>query len=108
MSLISCLIQRGGLADGCESELEVRLAAHHRATYTGEEPQVAWRQVAPEMMFTAGAPSRTSVISCVLPGPTTRDAREAYMRGICELWSEVTGCDTHDLLVSITEDQQGS
>ena len=43
------------------------------------------------------------MISCSIEAPATRDSREAYMRGICDLWTEVTGCTDHEIVVSISD-----
>lgn len=62
-----------------------------------------WRPVADGFMYTEGRQSTSSVIACQLRHRTTRDEREAYMRGICDLWSELTGCTDHEIVVSISE-----
>lgn len=66
---------------------------------------VAWRPIVAGHMFTEGRQSTSSVISCELPHRTTRSSREAYMRGICDLWTTVTGCTDHEIVVSITESE---
>ncbi len=100
---ISCLIQSDGLAAKHEEELARRLQQHHLAYYPADQLVVLWRRAEPDRMFTAGAPSKTSAVSCLLGAKTTRAGREEYMRGICDLWIEVTGCSEHDVLVSISE-----
>ena len=64
---------------------------------------VSWRAVPAGDMFTEGRPSTSSIIACLVPGATTLDLREMYMRGVCDLWTEVTGCTQHEIVVSITE-----
>jgi hypothetical protein len=100
---ISCLIQAGGHAVGHEQELARRLQQHHLAHYPTDDPSVVWRVVEQGRMFTAGEQSSTTAVSCSIDGVTSRDGREMYMRGICDLWIEVTGCSEHEVLVSITE-----
>ena len=108
MNSISCLIQADGSAAGREAELEQKLRDHHGAQCSGAEVAVSWRAVASDRMFTAGATSKTSVIACEVDGPTSRDQREAYMRGVCDLWTETTGCSDHDVVVSMTEAVQAA
>ncbi len=103
MDHITCLIQAGGPATGREPELERRLRSHHAAHFGGGGTGVSWRSVEPGRMFTAGAPSTTSLVACAIDGSTTRAERERYMRGICDLWTEVTGCTDHEVVVSISE-----
>ena len=107
LSRINCLIQAAGTAAGREPELERRLIAHHLAHFPARDVGVSWRAIEPGRMFTAGATSTTSVIACAIDDTTTRASREAYMRGICDLWTEVTGCTDHEIVVSIS-DQQGT
>lgn len=107
VSEISCLIQADGLAVGHEQELARRLQKHHLTYYPSDEPAVRWRRAEPGRMFTAGEPSRTSTVSCTIGATTSRSEREVYMRGVCDLWTEVTGCSEHDVLVSISEVPSG-
>jgi len=100
---ITCLVQADGPSSDERAELEDRLLVHHRGFYPDREVSIRWSEVAPGFMFTAGEQSNTSAISCSVDGPTTLDLREAYMRGICDLWTDVTGCTDHDVLVSLSE-----
>ena len=103
MSRFSCIIQEGSAADEQRAELEARLTAHHQAFYPGEEVAVGFMAVPDGFMFTEGRPSTSSVIACLLQHETTLDQREPYMRGICDLWSAVTGCTDHEIVVSVTD-----
>lgn len=102
MSHFSCVIQEGSAADSSRAELERRLAAMHASHYAGEEATVSWLAVPSGYMFTEGSQSTSSVIGAALRHDTTRDQREAYMRGVCGLWSEVTGCTDHEIVVAIS------
>ncbi len=103
MSRFSCVIQESSAADERRAELERRLAEHHASRYDREHVVVRWIPVAPGYMFTEGRQSTSSVIACELAHTTALGEREAYMRGICDLWSEVTGCTDHEIVVSVTE-----
>ncbi len=103
MSQFTCLIQEQSAAHEQQSELEQRLGEHHARFYPDEAASVRWVAVAPGFMFTGGRQSTSSVISCALAHATTRDERESYMRGICDLWTTTTGCTDHEIVVSITE-----
>lgn len=83
-------------------ELERRLAAHHAAHYPGESTTASWRAVPDGYMFTEGRPSTSSVVACVLQHDTTRDDRERYLRGVCDIWTDVTGCTDHEIVAVIT------
>ena len=103
MSRFSCVIQEHSAAHERTSELEARLADHHARHYAGEQVTVGWMPVPVGYMFTEGRQSTSSVIACAIAHTTTLPQREAYMRGICDLWSEVTGCTDHEIVVSVSE-----
>ena len=42
-------------------------------------------------------------MSCFLAHETDYTGREQYMREVCDLWSEVTGCTDHEVVVTVTE-----
>ena len=103
MSRFSCVIQEGSTAAAATDVLEQRLRAHHAEHFDGEPASVAFMPVPTGYMFTEGRQSTSSVIACAIAHTTTLDQREAYMRGICDLWSEVTGCTDHEIVVSVSE-----
>ena len=103
MGHFTCVIQEGGIADAASDELAERLEQMHASHYGGEPVTVAWRRVPPGFMFTEGRQSTSSIIACVLQRETTLRERDAYMRGVCDIWTEVTGCTDHDVVVAITE-----
>ena len=103
MGHFSCVIQEGSSAARTADELEQRLIALHVAHYPGKEATISWREVPAGYMFTEGRQSSSSIIACVMPWPTTVEEREAYMRDVCDVWTEVTGCTDHEVVVAITE-----
>lgn len=103
MAQFRCVIQEQGVAQTRREELERRLHEHHNRHYPGEETTVRWTAVPAGHMFTEGRQSTSSVVSCTLAHTTTREGREHYMRGVCELWTEVAQCTDHEVVVSITE-----
>ena len=104
MSHFSCLIQEHSAAEERSAELEARLRDHHTRHHPGENATVSWRAVPPGFMFTEGRQSTSSIIQCIVNHETTREERERYMRGVCDLWTEVTGCTDHEIVVSLTEE----
>ncbi len=98
----SCLIQAEGNAASSRDELASRLQTLHAAHYPGEPADVSWRLVPEGYMFTEGRQSTSSVIACALDHSPTLSEREAYMRGVCDVWTEVTGCTDHEIVVAVT------
>ncbi len=50
----------------------------------------------------AGRQSTSSIVACVITGETTLAERERYLRGVCDIWTEVTGCTDHEVVVAVT------
>lgn len=102
VSHFSCVIQEGSAAESAAEALERQLDDLHRAHFPDESTSVSWRSVPPGYMFTEGRQSTSSIIACVISHDTTLAQREQYMRGVCDLWSETTGCTDHEIVVAIT------
>ncbi|MEM9200293.1 MAG: hypothetical protein AAGC53_01475 [Actinomycetota bacterium] len=102
MSHFGCIVQEASPAEQRQVALEARLKAHAAEHGVGEAT-VSWTVAADGYMFTEAKPSTSSIIACLIPGPTTLDQRESFMRGVCDLWSAETGCTDHEIVVSITE-----
>lgn len=103
MSQFLCLVQEASNADTRRGQLESRLLAHHAEHYPGETPTFAWSAIPADHMFTEGEQSTSSIVSCFLDEATTLAFREHYMRGVCDLWTEVTECTDHEVVVTVTE-----
>ncbi len=103
MSHFSCLIQADSTAHQRTDELERRLAELHGAHYPGEQADVVFRPVPIGAMFTEGRQSTSSIITCAVDHPTEFEARERYMRGVCDLWTDITGCTDHEIVVAVTD-----
>lgn len=107
VSHFSCVIQEGSKAAALTDTLERRLGELHRSHFPDEDATVSFRAVPPGYMFTEGRQSTSSVIACVVQHETTLAQREKYMRGVCDLWSETTGCTDHEIVVAITDVDPG-
>ncbi|MEO1059652.1 MAG: hypothetical protein AAFY28_22345 [Actinomycetota bacterium] len=97
-----CVIQAEGNAASSRDELASRLQALHAQHYPGEPAAVSWRLIPEGYMFTEGRQSTSSVIACALQHSPTLSEREAYMRGVCDVWTDVTGCTDHEIVVAVT------
>ena len=103
MTRFRCVVQQDRDADHRRAELEARLAAHDAAYHPDETPTFEWIAIPAMRMFTEGRPSTSSIVSCFVSHETTRDFRERYMRGVCDLWTDVTDCGDHEVVVTTTE-----
>ncbi|MEM7274858.1 MAG: hypothetical protein AAF547_17375 [Actinomycetota bacterium] len=103
MSQFRCFIQAGSNAERRSDQLEAGLRDHHTGHYPGEEVDVTWVAIPAGHMFTEGRQSTSSIVACFVAHETNLGEREAYMRGVCDLWTEVTECTDHEVVVSFTE-----
>ena len=102
MGHFSCVIQQDGAAAGMREKLADRLSAHHATVYPDDAVTVSFREVPTGWMFTEGRQSTSSIIACVFEWATTLPEREAYMRGVCDLWTGAAGCTDHEVVVAVT------
>ncbi len=106
MNQFRCFVQEGSAAHLRGEDLERRLHEHHAHHYPGEQVTVNRVVVPPGYMFTGGRPSTSSVVIFTLDHETTLDSREEYMRGMCDLWTEVTGCTKHEIVIALKTNQE--
>lgn len=64
---------------------------------------MTFRPIPAGAMFTEGRQSTSSIITCSVDHQTEFEARERYMRDVCDLWTEVTGCTDHEIVVVVNE-----
>ena len=99
----SCVIQDESVAVESTDRLAGGLQSVHAKHYPGEDASISWRTVPTGWMFTEGRQSSSSIIGCVVQHQTTLEERERYMRDVCDLWTSVTGCTDHEVVVALTE-----
>lgn len=73
-----------------------------------EQLQVEFTEVRPGMWFTAGVPSRASMVLGSVPAGTTQAARVAVMDAVARMFSEVTGAPYHDVMVVAADPPAGA
>ncbi len=99
------VLHEGVVPDGLRPDL----AAGIRRTYCGvfggaaDAVDVDFTQIAAGHMFTAAELSRTSVVAGHVPPGTSREDRTRFLRGVTELWCEVTGCSANEIVVSASD-----
>jgi hypothetical protein len=103
MSQFRCVIQADSNADRLREQLERRLTESHAKHYRDEHTSFTWMPIPAGHMFTEGRPSTSSIVSCFIDHSTTLDTRAAYMRDVCDIWTEITDCTDHEVVVTITE-----
>ena len=63
-------------------------------------PEIRWVTVRDGYGFTAGDPSSSSVVVRSVPVGFPDDEREAFLKRVCDLWTEVTGCSDDEIVVT--------
>jgi hypothetical protein len=96
------MIQEGQAADGKREALAEGLREIGAACFGADpaETKVEWRTVRPGFAFTAGEPSTSSLVIGSVPEGLAFEAREAFLRRVCELFESVTGCHTDEVVVT--------
>jgi phenylpyruvate tautomerase PptA (4-oxalocrotonate tautomerase family) len=92
-----------------EPELQPRLAQGIRRIYAGsfggEPGQVAVdiTEIPRGRFFSAGRPSRSSLVGGSVPAGTSHANRTRLMSEITAMWCELTSCDPTEIVVSISD-----
>ena len=102
MADYACVIQEAQTADQKRSELAEGLKKIGQDAF-GDDPSqtsISWIVVKRGFAWTAGEPSTSSIVVRSVPVGLPLDLREAFMRKVCELWQNVTGCSIHEIVVT--------
>jgi hypothetical protein len=102
MRLYVCVIQEGQTADRKRSELAEGLKKLGQEAFADDPSRtsISWIVVKKGFAWTAGEPSTSSIVVRSVPVGLSLDLREAFMRRVCELWQNVTGCSVHEIVVT--------
>ena len=101
MSRYVCVIQEGQAADQRRDALAAGLAALGDECFDDAgATTVEWTVVKKDFGYTAGEPSTSSIVIRSVPVGLPLAEREAFMHRVCDLWSEVTGCSTDEIVVT--------
>jgi hypothetical protein len=102
MRLYVCMIQQGQTADRKRSELADGLRRIGQESF-GDDPsetEISWNVVKKGFAWTAGEPSTSSIVVRSVPVGLPLERREAFMREVCDLWQNVTGCSIQEIVVT--------
>lgn len=90
-------------------ELQPQLAQELRRIYATRfgaaeaEIEVEISEIPKGRFFTAGKPSRSSLVGGSVPAGTSSADRTRLMAEITSMWCERTGCTPDDIVVSISD-----
>ena len=97
-----CVIQEGQEASQKRDALAEGLRRIGQEAF-GDDPaaiEISWIDVKRGFAWTAGEPSTSSIVIRSVPVGHPDDQREAFMRKVCELWEQQTGCSTDEIVVT--------
>lgn len=94
-------IQEGHEAEGLQEELTAGLKDIAASTLGDEREstEVKWKVIPKGFGWTAGRPSNSSVLLCVVPEKLQFKTRATFMTRVNDLWVEKTGADSNELLI---------
>jgi hypothetical protein len=97
-----CFVQEGQQPAACQAELSdgLRRLGRERLGDPAQGIEIRWTVVARGFGFSAGRPSTSSLVVREVAVGFPDPAREAFMRSVCELWKQVTGCTTDEIVVT--------
>ncbi len=102
MSQYSCIIQEGQVADRKTDVLEAGLAQLGQRFF-GDDPaevEIRWTRQPPGWAWTAGEPSASSIVVRSVPVGFDNAEREVFLRAVCDLWVETTGCSINEVVAT--------
>ena len=102
MAEYACIIQSGQAAHRKQDALEQGLRRIGQEWF-GDDPSAttfSWTVMQPGFAWTAGEPSTSSLVIRSVPVGLEFERREAFLRRVCELWSQETGCSIEEIVVT--------
>lgn len=97
-----CLIQEGQVAEQRREALAKGLKQIGREAF-GDDPaatEISWIVVKKDFAWTAGEPSTSSLVIRSVPVGFAFDRREAFLREVCDLWADETGCSIDEIVAT--------
>ncbi|MEM1434940.1 MAG: hypothetical protein AAGG11_12845 [Pseudomonadota bacterium] len=104
MTTCNCLVQEGQIAPETERTLRTQLTDFAKRAFD-TELQISWVVIPEHNGFTAGEPTRASVVSMRATAPLEQSRRVELLQELCDLWTHETRC-SHDELVGVISDPQ--
>ncbi len=102
MDQYACIIQAGQTADQRIEPLEAGLRRLARE-FSGDDPAdvgIRWTRQPKGWAWTAGQPSTSSIVVRSVPVGYDDGERERFLRAVCDLWVEATGCSIDEIVAT--------
>ncbi|MCY3567773.1 MAG: hypothetical protein OXH38_04060 [Chloroflexi bacterium] len=101
----SCTMQEGQVGEDTRALLAdgLRRVTREVLGEQTDDPPVQFSDIPSGFGFRGGEPSTTSLVRGSVVGGVTQEVREEIMRGICDMWMEISGCTVDELVVSVRD-----
>lgn len=98
----ACIVQQGQAAHQKRDALEEGLRRIGQESFADDPAatSITWIVIEKGFAWTAGEPSTSSIVVRSVPVGLPLARREAFMRKVCDLWGEVTGCSIDEIVVT--------
>jgi len=102
MADYACMVQAGQISDAERAELAAGLEriAGESLGAPARSTDIRWVVIDAGFAFSAGEPSKSSVVVRSVPVGFPDDRRETLLTAISNLWQEVTGCTANEIVVT--------
>ena len=99
---LNCTIQEGIIPEELRPRLELELARICASVLSGDPDDVSvnWIEVPHGFGFRGGRLSTTSAVRGEIPPGCRQETRVRLMQTIQDMWIDLTGCTTDELVVS--------
>jgi len=97
-----CIVQENQTPASLQAELTEGLRRIGRELLgdPSKGVEIRWIKVSGGFGFTAGVPSTASLVARSVPPGYPDAKREVFLKRVCDLWTEVTGCTTNEIVVT--------
>jgi hypothetical protein len=102
MAHYACMVQAGQTAEREQARLAEGLKRIARESF-GDAPErveIQWISVPEGFGFSAGEPSRSSLVIRSVPVGFDDELRERFLSNVTRLWQDVTGCSADEIVVT--------
>jgi len=99
------IVHEGVIAEALQPELAAGLGRVYAEIFEvpAAEIRADFTLMPRGRFFTAGRPSRSSIIACSVPVGANDARRQRLLAEITALWCELTGCTPHDVVVTAAD-----
>ena len=99
---ITCTLQEGIIPFELRETLAGELVRIASSVLGGapEDVTVAFDEIPHGFGFRGGELSTTSRVIGLLSEPCQQEVRVEYLKQVCEMWTRITGCTTHEIVAS--------